>query len=220
MTKAELIEALKSLKPGVEAIDNTRVERFIQSEKKVQRILWEVVQVLVSLIESKDPDSAHHHQEVSNVARYIAEELGLSDKQTEGLCMAGLLHDIGKINMPIELLRKTSSLSENELKMIRTHPQIGYEILKKIEFSMPVATIVLQHHEKLNGTGYPSGLSGNEILLEARILLVSDIMEVMTSPRPYRPAHSIEEAIEEISQNKGVLYDSNVVDACRKVFNL
>ncbi|MBW2558955.1 MAG: HD domain-containing protein, partial [Deltaproteobacteria bacterium] len=123
-----------------------------------------------------------------------------------------------KINVPAEILSKPGRLSEPEFKLIQTHPQVGHDILKGIEFPWPIAHIILQHHEMMNGTGYPNGLSGEEICLEARILSVADVIEAMSSHRPYRPTLVIDKAIEEISQNKGILYDPDVADACLKVF--
>ena len=128
--------------------------------------------------------------------------------------MAGLIHDVGKIYVPAEILSKPTRLTEVEWSMIKAHPQAGYDILKDIEFPWPVARIVLQHHERVNGSGYPQGLSDKEILLEARILGVADVVEAMASHRPYRPAHAMSEALKEIEENKGVLYDPQAVDAC------
>ena len=131
--------------------------------------------------------------------------------------MAGLIHDVGKIHIPAEILSKPTRLTEVEWSMIKAHPQAGYDILKDIEFPWPVARIVLQHHERVNGSGYPQGLSDKEILLEARILGVADVVEAMASHRPYRPAHAVEEALGEIRENRGILYDPQAVDACLEV---
>lgn len=216
MSKAELIRTLETL-----TMKNTvckRIDTFTRNESKLQKALWEITKLLVSIIERKDPYAAYHQQEMCILACYIAEELGMSKEQIDGVHMAGMLQDIGKINMPDELFRKAGKLSEDEQNLIKTHPEIGFEMLSKIEFPGPVATIVLQHHEKLDGSGYPSGLSGDETLPEARILSVSDVVEAMTSPRPYRQAYSIKETLEEISNKSGILYDSNVVAACKKLF--
>jgi HD-GYP domain-containing protein (c-di-GMP phosphodiesterase class II) len=155
---------------------------------------------------------------VSNLARAIGEEMGISEEQIDGIRMAGVIHDIGKMSVPAEILSKPGRLNELEYGMIETHPEIAYDILKTIEFPWPVAEIVLQHHERMNGAGYPQGLSGEDILLEARILGVADVVEAMASHRPYRSALGIDRALEEISQNRGVLYDSEVVDACLNLF--
>ena len=132
--------------------------------------------------------------------------------------MAGYIHDIGKIYVPAEILSKPGKISEIEFSLIKTHPKVGYDILKTIEFPWPIDKIVLQHHERMDGSGYPLGISGRKILMESRILCVADIVEAMSSHRPYRPAQSIEKALEEIRKNKGTLYDPRVVDACINVF--
>ncbi len=132
--------------------------------------------------------------------------------------MAAILHDIGKISVPAEILTKPGRLDEIEMNMLRTHPQVGYDILEKIDFPWPLAKVILQHHERMDGSGYPAGLSGEKILLEARILGVADVVEAMSSHRPYRPALGVDKALEEISQNKGILYDPEVTDACLKLF--
>jgi putative nucleotidyltransferase with HDIG domain len=148
----------------------------------------------------------------------MGEVMGLSTDRIEGLRMSGELHDIGKIQVPAEILSKPGKISEAEYTIIKTHAQVGHDILKTIEFPWPVAKIVLQHHERMDGSGYPQGLKGERILLEARILAVADVIEAMATHRPYRPALSIEEALKEISNNKGKLYDAKVVEACLKVF--
>ena len=148
-----------------------------------------------------------------------AEELKLPESKIDGLRMAGIVHDIGKIQIPAEILNKPGHLTEVEFSMIRNHPGVAYEILKNIEFAWPVAEIVLQHHERMNGSGYPAGLSGDEILFETRILSVADVVEAMASHRPYRPALGIDKALEEITKNSGILYDTAVVDACCILFN-
>lgn len=218
LSNLELIKVLESLESHTEDVVRKRIEAFIRNEKKLQGILWEIIQLLVSIVERKDPYASYHHQEMCILACYIAEELGLSKEQVDGICMAGMLHDIGKINLPDELFRKVGRLSEDEQKLMNTHPQLGFEILNKIDFPGPVAKIVLQHHEKMDGSGYPSGLSGDDIILEARILCVTDAVEAMTSPRSYRPAFSIVDALKEMSGKSGVCYDSSVVDACKKLF--
>jgi len=145
--------------------------------------------------------------------------LGLPTEQIHGIRMAGIIHDIGKIYIPFEILSKPGWLTEVESNLIKAHPQTGYNILDTIEFPWPIAKIVLQHHERMDGSGYPSGLSGEDIILEARILAVADVVEAMACNRPYRPALGIDTALEEISRNRGVLYYPPIVDACLKLFN-
>jgi len=144
--------------------------------------------------------------------------MGFPKDKIEGIKIAALIHDVGKINLPAEILSKPGKLSEVEFNLIKNHSQIGYDILKKVDFLWPIAEIVFQHHEKINGSGYPRGLKGDEILLEAKIICVADVVEAMSSHRPYRPALGIGKALEEISQNKGILYDPEVVDVCLKLF--
>ena len=148
----------------------------------------------------------------------IAKELKLSPDKIEGIRIASIIHDIGKIGVPTEILSKTTTLSDIEFSLIKEHSQIGSDILKSIDFSHPVAQIVLQHHEKIDGSGYPRGLKGDVILLEAKIICVADVVEAMSSHRPYRPALGIDAALEEITKNKGILYDPEVVDVCLKLF--
>ncbi|HID87618.1 MAG TPA: HD domain-containing protein [Anaerolineae bacterium] len=144
--------------------------------------------------------------------------MGLAKERIEGIRVAGGLHDIGKINVPAEILSKPGRISDIEFSLIKMHPKAGYDILKRMEFPWPVAQIVLQHHERMDGSGYPQGLVGADIILEARILAVADVVEAMSSHRPYRPAHGIGKALEEISQNRGILYDPEVADACLRLF--
>jgi len=200
--------------------ERKRAERELQqSLKKLQITLEGTIHALASAVEMRDPYTAGHQREVTRLACAIANEMGLPEEQIEGIRMAGLIHDIGKINVPAEILSKPGTLNGLEFGLIKTHPQVGSDILNgTIEFPWPIAQIVLQHHERMDGSGYPVGLSGEEILLEARILGVADVVEAMASHRPYRPALSINKALEEISQNRGVLYDPAVVDACLKLF--
>jgi PAS domain S-box-containing protein/putative nucleotidyltransferase with HDIG domain len=167
----------------------------------------------------RDPYAAGHGEGVAELAGAIAQEMGLPEDAIEGLRLTGTIHDIGKISLPAEILSKPGRISDAERMMVENHPQTGYEILKDIKFPWPVAQFVLQHHERMNGTGYPAGLSGNDILLEARILAVADTVDAIQSGRSYRPARGLEDAVEEITKNKGTLYDAKVVDAALKVIN-
>ncbi|MFQ6069014.1 MAG: PAS domain S-box protein [Candidatus Aminicenantales bacterium] len=199
--------------------ERKRAEREIQlSNKKLLRALEGTVHALASAVEKRDPSTAGHQERVARLAGVIAREMGLPEERIRGIRMAGLVHDVGKIYIPAEILSKASLLNEVEIALIRTHPKVGYDILRGIEFPWPVAKIVLQHHERLNGSGYPTGLTGEDILLEARILAVADVVEAMYSHRPYRPALGLEAAFREITRHRSTLYDSAVVDACLKLF--
>ncbi len=189
-------------------------EELRRSFVKLNRITNAVIRALTVTVEKRDPYTAGHQQRVSSLAQSVATHMGLSPMVVEGIRVAGLVHDIGKIAVPIEILSKPGKISEYEFQIIKAHPEVGHEIIKEIEFPWPVADIVLQHHERINGSGYPRGLSGDDILLEARILAVADVIEAMTSHRPYREALGREEAIKEIVMHKGTLYDAEVVEAC------
>ncbi|HDZ26432.1 MAG TPA: PAS domain S-box protein [Candidatus Aminicenantes bacterium] len=193
-------------------------EELIKSLERYQKTFEQTINALVSALERRDPYTAGHQKRVANLAYAIAREMDLPEEQVEGVRMAGLIHDVGKIQIPTEILIKPDHLSEIEFVMIKMHPQIGYEIVQSIEFPYPVAMIVLQHHERMDGSGYPSGLFGEHILPEAKILAVADIVEAMSSHRPYRPALGIGKALEEISKHKGFLYDPGPVNACLKLF--
>jgi PAS domain S-box-containing protein len=186
--------------------------------KKVQRTLDGTVTALTSLSEKRDPYTAGHQQRVAQLACAIAHEMKLHQRVIDGLQVMGCLHDIGKTAIPAELLTKPVKLNEYEFNIIKAHPQNAFDILKDIEFPWPVAKAIFQHHERLDGSGYPSATSGNDIILEARILAVADVTEAITSHRPYRPALGVEKALEEISRNSGFLYDRNIVDACLTLF--
>ncbi len=193
-------------------------ESLVETHEKLVQSLDSTILVLASVAEMRDPYTAGHQQRVSELAQAIAQELGLPEEQVEGIRVAGLLHDVGKMQIPAEILSKPGKLTSVELMLIRTHSQSGYEILKSTVFPWPIAKFVLQHHERWDGSGYPAGLKGEEILLEGRILAVADVVEAMSSHRPYRPAFEAHEALWEILQNKGTLYDVAVAEACQRVF--
>ena len=189
-----------------------------ESWEKLNEALKGTIQAMALTIEIRDPYTAGHQRRVSKLSCAIAQDLAMSEFQVEGLRVAGDIHDIGKIYVPAEILSKPGQITAIEYGIIKTHPQVGYDILKTIKFPWPVAQIVLQHHERLDGSGYPLGLVGDLILKEARILTVADIVEAMSSHRPYRPAQGIEKALAEVVQNKGRFYDVEAVDACVKLF--
>jgi putative nucleotidyltransferase with HDIG domain len=186
--------------------------------RDLQQVLKSTIQAMALAVESRDPYTAGHQRRVADLAHAIAKEIGLPENVIEGVRMAGIIHDLGKISIPAEILSKPVKLTDIEFSLIKTHPQVGYEILKGIAFPWPIAKVMIQHHERMNGDGYPRGISGDDIVIEARIIGVADVVEAMASHRPYRPALGIDKALEEISNNKGILYDSDVVDACTKLF--
>jgi PAS domain S-box-containing protein/putative nucleotidyltransferase with HDIG domain len=204
---------------GEDVTDRRRAEEEMhRSLRKVRQSLDGVIQAMVRAVEIRDPYTAGHQRTVADLAGAIAREMGFSEERIEGLRMAGIVHDLGKISVPSEILSKPGRLTEIQFDMIKTHPQVGYEIMRNIDFPWPVAEIMLQHHERMDGSGYPSGLAGEDILPEARILAVADVVEAMASHRPYRPSLGIDRALAEVSDNRGRLYDPDVVDACLKLF--
>jgi PAS domain S-box-containing protein len=189
------------------------------SYHKLQKILEGTINTLAAIVEIKDPYTSGHQKRVSRLAVAISSELGLESKIIESIRIAAEIHDIGKINIPASILSKPGKLTDIEYDMIKTHPQMSYDMINKIEFPMPIAEIILQHHEKMDGSGYPRGLKEKDIMLEAKILAVADVVEAMSSYRPYRPALGLNAAIEEIKKNKGKLYDPKIVDVCIKIIS-
>jgi len=189
-----------------------------ESYGKLQKSLRGIVTALATTVEMRDPYTAGHQQKVDRLASAIAREMGLTKDQIEGVSVAGSLHDIGKINVPAEILSLPGPLTDIQFQIVKTHSQVGFAILRGIEFPWPVAMAVVQHHERLDGSGYPFGLLKPDIILEARILAVADVVEAMASHRPYRPALGVDLALEEISRNRGKLYDAEAVDACVRLF--
>ena len=208
---AELATANAALKQMVTEIST--------AGDQVREALQGIIQTISLIIETRDPYTGGHQRGVADLAQAIARRMGLTEERLEGIRLAALVHDLGKISTPAEILAKPTRLTEMEMSLIRSHPRSGYEILKKVEFPWPIAQIVLQHHERNNGSGYPQGLSAPDILLEAKILAVADVMEAMCSHRPYRPALGVEKALTEIRKNRGILYDPLAVDACLAHFN-
>jgi PAS domain S-box-containing protein len=196
---------------------NMETERQ-QNIERLRKSLEATINAMAVTVETRDPYTAGHQRRVADLARSIAVEMKLKREQIDSIRMASAIHDIGKISLPTEILTKPTKLSDLEFSLIKTHSLSGYDILKDIEFPWPVADLVLKHHERMNGSGYPQGLKGENIPMEARILAVADVVEAITSHRPYRPALGIDFALEEIFQNRDILYDADVVDACLKLF--
>ncbi|MCK4940533.1 PAS domain S-box protein [candidate division WOR-3 bacterium] len=201
------------------AIERKKADDEVKENiQRLKKTSTSIIFTMAKILELRDPYTAGHQQRVARLACAIAHEMGLSEEQVEGLFMAALIHDIGKIYVPAEILNRPAKLNEPEMDLVKTHPSIGYDIVKTIDFSQPVGRIVVQHHERINGSGYPNAINGGDIILEARILAVADVVEAMASHRPYRPALSIDEALTEINSYRETLYDASVVDACLKIF--
>ena len=215
---AELVQSNKLLK--IEIDNRKRMQLELQDGfEHLKKVMNSTVQAITTTIEKRDPYTSGHQQRVADLSRHIAREILFSENEIEGIYIAAAIHDIGKISLPAEILAKPVPLSDIEVSLIQAHCQTGYDILKGIEFPWPIAEIVLQHHERLDGSGYPRGFAGDDILMAARIIGVADVVETMASHRPYRPSIGIDKALEEITQNRGILYEPLVVDACLKIFN-
>lgn len=198
--------------------ERTRMEKEItESLTRYQSAMEGTIMAMATIVETRDPYTAGHQQRVARLSRDIAEQIGLPPDRIEGIHLSGLIHDIGKISVPAEILSKPGRLSEVEFLLIKAHPESGYDILKGIEFPWPVAEITRQHHERMDGSGYPRGLKGDDILMEARIMCVADVVEAMATHRPYRAALGIEAALEEIKSKRDQMYDTQAVDACLKL---
>ncbi len=180
----------------------------------------EKIRAMALSFEGRDPYTAGHQRRVSKLAGAIAREMGASDNDFKGICLAAAIHDIGKSSVPVGILNKSGPLTEFELSIVKGHPQSGHDMLQGIEFPWPIAKIVLQHHEMLDGSGYPRGLRGSQIMLQSRIVTVADVFEAMIADRPYRPRFSIGEALAHLIENQGRLYDERAVDACIWLLNI
>lgn len=188
-----------------------------ESRERFRKAMGGVIQAMSLTIEKRDSYTACHQRRVTKLCRTIAHEFGFSWERTQGLRMAAAIHDLGKILVPAAILNKSGNLSEHEMAIIRSHPQTAFDILKDIDFPWPIAETIHQHHERMNGSGYPQGLKGEQILLEARIIAVADVFDAITRFRSYRPAVGFELAMSELKKNRGILYDPDVVDACERV---
>ena len=191
----------------------------LQASNELQQILEESIKAIANTVESRDEYTAGHMRRVGQLAPAIARELGLSEDTIHGIALASTIHDVGKICIPVEILTKPAKLSKIEYLLIQTHVEAGYDIIKNIKFPWPIALLILQHHERMDGSGYPQGLKGEEILLGSRIIAVADVIEAMASRRPYRAELGLDAALAEIKQGRGTLYDTNVVDACVLLFD-
>jgi putative two-component system response regulator len=213
---AEFVARLKRvLSERAAKIDrNNALEEARRNLNKLRHAMEGIVQAISTTVEMRDPYTAGHQQRVADLACAIAEAMALPEDEIYGLRMASVIHDLGKIMIPSEILSKPGQLNPLEYELIKNHVQAGYDILKQIEFPWPLADIILQHHERMDGSGYPNGLKGDEIMLAARILSVSDVFETIASHRPYRPSLGLPYALNELRENRGKLYDEQVVDVC------
>jgi putative nucleotidyltransferase with HDIG domain len=198
----------------------TDITGLVEGEGRLRRALDGTIEAIGRATEARDPYTAGHQRRVTELSVALARKLGLDERAIEATRAAGLLHDIGKLSIPAEILSKPSVLSPLEMSLMKTHPQSAYEILRTVDFPWPVADIVLQHHERMDGSGYPQEMRGTAILMEARILAVADVVEAMSSHRPYRVALGIEAALAEIQRGRGVQYDALVADACLDLFRV
>lgn len=216
-----LITLLLTLLVRLLATINTRaVKLAAKMSEKLEHTLTQTIGAMATVIEMRDPYTAGHQKRAADLARAIAEEMGLSGAQLNVLHLAALVYEIGKIQIPAEILSKPGRLDETEYGLVKVHPQAGFDILREIDFPWPIAQIVQQHHERVDGSGYPQGLKGEEIMLEARIIAVADVVEAMFSHRPYRPALEVQKVLDEIVAKRGTLYDPAVVDACIRLFRV
>lgn len=196
------------------AIDKTRYQY------RLRESLEQTIQAIAAIVEERDAYTAGHQRRVAAISSAIAAEMGLSEELTHGLHLAAAIHDLGKISIPSDILAKPARLTANEFSLIKDHPAAGYKLLKGIAFPWPIAEMVFQHHERIDGSGYPNGLKGDELLLESKILAVADIVEAMASHRPYRPSLGLDAALQEITKQRGLTLDAEVVDACLRIFNV
>ena len=216
--RRDLEIANRSYRRNLEQMVDERTDSLQRSMKKLENAMNGIVRAIAHTVETRDPYTAGHQRRVADLAVALAQTVGFEEEMIEAVRMAAIIHDLGKISVPAEILSKPSRLTVNEFNLIKEHPLVGYNILKDIEFPWEIATMVYQHHEKLDGSGYPLGLSGDEILPESRVLTVADVVEAMASHRPYRPGLGIEIALDEIQKNQGRLYDPEVTAACQALF--
>jgi HD-GYP domain-containing protein (c-di-GMP phosphodiesterase class II) len=201
------------------AVRTWRLEGSLRrAVQRIQQLFRKTIEAIAMLAETRDPYTAGHQKRVALLACAIAKEMGFLEDRLMGLRMAAAIHDIGKLHVPVEILVKPGRLRDTEFRLIKCHPQVAYDTLKGIEFPWPVAEIIYQHHERLDGSGYPQGLTGDKMCLEAKILAVADAVEAMSSHRPYRPALGIEKALATLSLERAIRYDAAIVDICLRLF--
>ncbi|MCE5266061.1 MAG: HD domain-containing protein [Deltaproteobacteria bacterium] len=210
-TNREILEKLKEIGQLLAALGKADSEMLY-------RLLMYPAKALASAIEEREIGKEGHHERSANLARAIGAELHLSAERIDGLGLAAMIHDVGKISVSAEILGKTTRLDDAEMALVKTHVRFGYDLLKGLPFPWPVAQIVLEHHERMDGSGYPNGLTGDRLLMESRILVVADVVDAISCPRSYRPARGVEVALYDVKGYRGVRYDPDVVDACLLLF--
>jgi len=203
---------------GLEAAHKQVQEELRKKVEELRRTMKGTIYAMALTVEMRDPYIAGHQRNVTDLVSAIAKTMELSDEEAEGIRLAAAIHDVGRTAVPIEIFAKPAQLSDPEFAIVKTHPKVGHDILKMINFPWPIAEITFQHHERMDGSGYPRHLSGKDIILGARIVAVGDVVEAMCARRPHRPAQGIEKALEEITKNRETLYDPKVVDACLQLF--
>ncbi|HOP62303.1 MAG TPA: response regulator [Spirochaetota bacterium] len=216
MDKGKLRGAVLVIRDITQQVEYDR--KIQESMETLSRAMYGIVEAITKTVETRDPYTAGHQTKVADIAKEIAKEMGLRRDVIESVNLAGQIHDLGKIAIPAEILNKPGRINEIEFALIKTHSQMGYDILKNIDFPWPIADIVLQHHEKFDGSGYPNGIRGEDILIQARIIAVADVLEAMASHRPYRAALGIDAAFEELQDKKGIHFDPEVVESCIRIF--
>jgi len=209
---------LKKSRHKLKARHDELSHRMADENKRLKSLMEAAISAIVQTVESRDPYTAGHQKRVSDLGKAIGMRMGLSDSQCMGILYAGLLHDIGKLRVPEAILNRPGRLMHMEFDVLKVHPQIGSDILSNVPSPWPLARIILEHHERMDGSGYPNGFSDDDILLESRVVAVADVMEAMSAHRPYRPSKGIDIALEEINVHKGTLYDETVVDICTQLF--
>ena len=211
-------DILRKERDSLENLVKERTTELRKSLEGAEKLLEQTIQVLANTVETRDPYTAGHQLRTADIAAAIAVEIGMDENTQKGIYMASMIHDIGKINIPSEILNKPGPINDTEFSLIKEHPSIGARIIEPIEFPWPISTIITQHHERIDGSGYPHGLHDEEILPEAKILAVADVMEAMWSHRPYRPAKSIQDTLDELQNYRGIKYDPDIVDAALGLF--
>jgi HD-GYP domain-containing protein (c-di-GMP phosphodiesterase class II) len=214
---AEMQRQLDEMKKATARI--VKEQDAVQASEICFQQLFAMAQTLANRVEVIMPYKIYHHRRVADLARAIATEMNLSRERIHGICLAGVLHDMGMISVDLALINKPIRFTEEEFELVKAHVQAGFDYLKRVDFPWPVARMVMEHHERMDGSGYPNGLTGEKLLLESKILVVADVVDAIASHRPYRPALGVDSALYDIAGERGILYDMDVANACLLLFN-